>query len=245
MVQIPAGSFLMGSPDTEQDRFTQEGPQRTVSVSGFWMGRYEVTQAQWKAVMGGANPSYYQGAAYGNTDKRPVEQVSWNMAHTFVDTLNAYIGSTGQGSATMRLPSEAEWEYACRAGSTTRFYWGNDPLYTELNIYAWTYTNDLWRTHDVGTAGTTGHPNPWGLYDMSGNVAEMCEDDYHSSYIGAPSNGNPWLDSPRNTYRVYRTLAVFYGHYTPYVSYYRSAYRANYSLKATDTYDYLGFRLAR
>ncbi len=204
MVWIPAGSFLMGCAPGEQDSYSFESPQHAVTLAaGYWMGKYELTQAQWEAVMDGENPSYFQGASYGNTDKRPVEQISWNDAQTFITALNAYITDTDQGSATMRLPSEAQWEHACRAVTTDRFYWGADPDYTLIGTYAWYLDNSGSQTHDVGTAGTTGHPNAFGLYDMSGNVWEWCQDWYHDSYAGAPTDGSAW-ESPVGTERVGR-----------------------------------------
>ncbi|MBC7324568.1 MAG: formylglycine-generating enzyme family protein, partial [Moorella sp. (in: Bacteria)] len=125
MVLIPAGTFMMGSPNNEQDRSSNEGPQHQVTLTKpFYLGKYEVTQAQWKAVMG-SNPSYFRG------NNLPVEQVSWNDCQTFIQRLN----QLGQG--TFRLPTEAEWEYACRAGTTTRFYWGDDPNYSQIGQYAW------------------------------------------------------------------------------------------------------------
>jgi formylglycine-generating enzyme required for sulfatase activity len=139
------------------------------------MGKYEVTQAQWEAVTGN-NPSRYDG------DNRPVEQVSWNDIHE--DFLS-------QIDDDFRLPSESEWEYACRAGTETRFYWGDDHGYDDIGDYAIYYDNASGGTADVGTK----RPNSWGLYDMSGNVWEWCEDYYHDSYNGAPADGSAWNDN--------------------------------------------------
>ena len=169
MVLIPAGTFTMGSPSDEQDRDSDEGPQHQVTITkDFYMGKYEVTQTQWQAVMGN-NPSYFSGT------NNPVERVSWNDCQSFIGKLNAL------GLGTFRLPTEAEWEYACRAGTTTRFYWGNDPSYSEIGNYAWYGGNSGSKTHEVGQR----LPNDWGLYDMSGNVWEWCQDWYGSYPSGS------------------------------------------------------------
>ena len=99
-----------------------------------------------------------------------------------------------------RLPSEAEWEYACRAGTTSRFYWGDDSAYSQIGTYAWYFGNFDEHTHPVGTKA----PNAWGLYDMIGNVWEWCEDDSHADYTGAPTDGSAWIDSPRGAERTWR-----------------------------------------
>jgi formylglycine-generating enzyme required for sulfatase activity len=180
LVWVPAGSFQMGSPDSEQDwAVTQgakrewvepEGPVDTVELDGFWMGKYEVTQEQYEAVMG-KNPSNFKGA------KNPVEQVSWNDAADFCRKAS----QTGKG---FRLPTEAEWEYACRAGSRTRFCFGD--LDGSLGDYAWYDGNSGKQTHPVGEK----KPNAWGLYDMHGNAWEWCGDWYADRY-GAGSAKNP------------------------------------------------------
>lgn len=194
VVWCPAGSFLMGrSSSSELDSDASEDPQHLVTfAAGFWMGKYEVTQAQWVAVTG-SNPSYITGNL-----QCPVEQVSWTKINSaFLPAVNTYTGKT------FRLPSEAEWEYACRAGTSDRFYWGDDTTYTQIDTYAWYIENSGYTTHAVGTAGGTGHPNAWGLYDMSGNVWEWCQDWYHGGYSGAPSDGSAWV-SPAGTDRVIR-----------------------------------------
>jgi formylglycine-generating enzyme required for sulfatase activity len=183
MVWIPSGSFEMGSPNNEQDRDNDEGPVHEVNIGyGFWMGNYEVTQEQWEAVTGN-NPSNFDG------DNHPVEQVSWNDIH------EDFLSQIDDG---FRLPSESEWEYACRAGTETRFYWGDDPDNDEIGDYAWYDSNSNNQTHDVGQK----RPNAFGLYDMSGNVYEWCEDWYHNSYEGAPDDGSAWDDN--GSYRVLR-----------------------------------------
>jgi formylglycine-generating enzyme required for sulfatase activity len=153
-VSIPPGSFSMGSPDSEKDSYSDEGPVRSVQITkAFYMGRYEVTQDQYMAVMG-RNPSKCRG---GNL---PVETVSWEEAVAFCGKIGG------------RLPTEAEWEYACRAGSETQFCYGDDPNYTQLGEYAWYPGNSGSRTHAVGQK----KPNTFGLYDMHGNVYEWCSD---------------------------------------------------------------------
>jgi formylglycine-generating enzyme required for sulfatase activity len=160
LVLIPAGEFLMGSQDTEKDRGVDEGPQHKVRISkAFYMGTTEVTQAQWKAVMGN-NPSQFQG------DDLPVETVSWIDCQEFLKILSA------KGGKTYRLPTEAEWEYACRAGTTTRFNAGDEDK--ALNEVGWYPGNSESKTHPVGQK----KPNAWGLYDMHGNVLEWCQDWY-------------------------------------------------------------------
>ena len=191
MVWIPPGSFMQGRYSGEQGSFPYEDPQHLVTIAnGFWMGKYEVTQAQWEAVAGS------WGFWFDGLPDYPAESVSWDdITNTFLPGLN----SQTSGSP-WRLPSESEWEYACRAGTTTRYYWGDDPNYSQIGTYAWYYNNiNSNTTHTVGTR----QPNTWGLYDMSGNVYEWCEDSSHDNYIGAPSNGDAWL-SPTSSSRVVR-----------------------------------------
>jgi formylglycine-generating enzyme required for sulfatase activity len=234
---VPAGTFMMGRYPGEQDSFDGEDPQHQVTLPrNFYMGKYEVTKRQWQAVMG---TTPWAGLDYVlNDPDSPAVYVSWNDAQAFITTLNTHLANTGQGCAAFRLPSEAEWEYACRAGTTTRFYWGNDGgcldvginkgttdcFYwgndancTVINDYAWCFGNACGLYYDYeegsyicGTDEFYAHvvglklPNSFDLFDMSGNVWEWCEDDWHSSYTGAPTDGIAWVDSPRGRGRVCR-----------------------------------------
>jgi len=178
LVWVPAGSFQMGSPDSEQGRNDSEGPVHTVELDGFWMAKYEVTQEQYEAVMG-KNPSNFKGA------KNPVEMVSWNDATDFCRKLTDKVGRASSPAKSFRLPTEAEWEYACRAGSSTRFCFGDSD--NGLDEYAWYGGNSDNTTHPVGEK----KPNDWGLYAMHGNVWEWCGDWYGEKYYGSSDRKNP------------------------------------------------------
>ncbi len=227
MVWIPGGTFQMGRYPGEQDSWDSEDPQHSVTVPGFWMAKYELTKAQWQVVMGTTPWAGHDLVL--NDPASPAVYVSWDDAKAFITALNGLTGKT------FRLPSEAEWEYACRAGTTTRFYWGDDLSYTQIGNYAWYWGNRLsgLYAHEVGQK----LPNAWGLYDMSGNEWEWCEDDYHGNYTGAPSNGAAWVDSPRAVDRVVRG-GMWYG----YGNICRSAIHSSY-YPGNSYYD-LGFRLA-
>jgi len=135
LMHIPAGTFMMGRYAGEQDNYSYEDPQHSVTLSqDFYLGKYELTKRQWQAVMG-TTPWSGQDYVLDDLDS-PAVYVSWNDAQAFITALNTHITNTGQGAATFRLPTEAEWEYACRAGTTTRFYWGDDPSYTQISDYA-------------------------------------------------------------------------------------------------------------
>jgi formylglycine-generating enzyme required for sulfatase activity len=216
------------------DSYVYEDPRHLVTLAyGFWMGKYEVTQQQWIAVRG-AWPGTAPQSPYGVGSTHPAYYISWNDAKDFIASLNAHIAGSGQGPLTVRLPSEAEWEYACRGGTATRFYWGDDSGYTQIGTYAW-YSSNNSPSGSKAVGGKTG--NALGLFDMSGNVAEWCEDDYHGSYTGAPTDGSAWIDSPRASGRMARG-----GGASSSARHCRSAYRSN---DTTDRRVFeLGFRLA-
>ncbi|MBD1848292.1 formylglycine-generating enzyme family protein [Cyanobacteria bacterium FACHB-63] len=219
MVLIPGSTFLMGSPPDEIDRANDEVPQHTVTVPQFFMGRYPITQAQWRSVAGlpqvdrelDPEPSNFKG------ENCPVEQVSWDKAVEFCARLQEHT------ERPYRLPSEAEWEYACRTGTTTPFYFGKT-LTDELANY------DASVTYADGPAGeyrreTTpvdhfGIANAFGLSDMHGNVWEWCQDHWHGNYEGAPTDGSAWLTDNEDASRVLRG-----GSWYDYPQYCRSAYR--------------------
>ena len=223
MVNLPAGEFLMGSPDSDPDARSYEKPPHQVNVNSFAIGKYPVTQAQYQAVMG-TNPSEFK-----NNPQNPVEMVSWNDAQAFCQKLSQITGKT------YRLPTEAEWEYACRAGTTTRYYFGDDA--NQLGDYAWYDGNSQDKTHPVGQK----KPNAWGLYDMSGNVWEWCEDNWHDNYIGAPTDGSAWITNNNDNDYDYRILRG--GSWFGNPDGCRSACRSNHYRRDDDYGDFFGFRV--
>jgi len=204
IVAIPEGSFLMGSPETEEGHFYDESPQHQVTLESFFIGKYPVTQAQWQAVAAlplvktkfKLYPSNFKGAY------RPVEKVSWYDAVEFCARLSQKTGRQ------YRLPSEAEWEYACRAGTTTPFHFG-ETITPELANYDgnYTYGNGVQGEYREETTpvGSLGVANDFGLYDMHGNVWEWCADYWHPNYKGAPTDGSVWSYDYDDTNR-YRLL---------------------------------------
>ena len=177
MVFIRPGAFVLGSPTNEIGRLPDEGPQTSVTITrGFWVGQYEVTQAEYLAVAG-SNPSQFSGDL-----RRPVESVSWSDATNYCARLTQQEMAAGRipAGSCYRLPTEAEWEYAARAGSSTRFSQGEDLELTNLTNYAWFAGNSSVTTHPVGQK----LPNAWGLYDTEGNVWEWCSD-WKGPYSGA------------------------------------------------------------
>jgi formylglycine-generating enzyme required for sulfatase activity len=228
MVSLPAGEFLMGSPDSDSDAKSWEKPQHQVKVNSFAIGKYPVTQAQYEAVMG-TNPSHFENNSwFKNNPQNLVENVSWNDAQAFCQKLSQITGKT------YRLPTEAEWEYACRAGTTTRYYFGDDD--NQLGNYAWYSGNSDRTTHPVGQK----KPNGWGLYDMSGNVWEWCEDDCHNNYIGAPTDGSAWITNYQraNPFKIVRG-----GSWETLSRYCRSANRHDDYTRMIGHFGY-GFRVA-
>ncbi|MBW4500491.1 MAG: formylglycine-generating enzyme family protein [Scytonema hyalinum WJT4-NPBG1] len=205
MVLIPGGSFLMGSPEDEIGHDESESPQHLITIKPFCMGKYPVTQAQWKAVASfpqvnselDADPSEFKG------ENRPVEEVSWHDAVEFCDRLSSHT------KRPYRLPSEAEWEYACRAGTTTPFHFG-ETITTDLANYRGTDNEEYKWSGSYGQGpkgiyreettpvGSFGVANAFGLYDMHGNVWEWCADHWHENYEGAPTDGSAWLDDNDN-----------------------------------------------
>ena len=240
LVWIPSGSFMMGSDNGDDD----EKPVHQVVISNLYISKYEVTQAQWGQVMG-SNPSAFQNCA----SDCPVESVSWEDAQKFIQRLNQL-----SDSYAYRLPTEAEWEYACRAGTTGDYagaldsvawyannsgnnYFDADKLLatdrdTAAFLYRQQISNNANRPHPVGTKQANG----FGLFDMAGNVAEWCEDTYHGSYVGAPTDGAAWLTGGDRGLRVVRGGAWYF---SAQVS--RSASRSGYKSGELDSR--VGFRV--
>ncbi|WP_242492626.1 formylglycine-generating enzyme family protein [Methanolobus psychrotolerans] len=223
-VLIPDGEFYMGSDSTPIIAF--DDPLRKVTITNaFYMAECEVTQDQWETIMGN-NPSHFEG------DGLPVEQVSWYDAQEFIDKLNEI-----ENTDKYRLPTEAEWEYACRAGTTTDFSFTEEA--TDLDTYGWSddhgwcAINSNSTTHPVGWK----EPNAWGLYDMHGNVWEWVQDIWQDNYEGAPVDGSSWDEGEQNI-RVGRGGSWMDG---PNIC--KSAFRG--SLDADSTSNVLGFRLVK
>jgi formylglycine-generating enzyme required for sulfatase activity len=217
LIQLPAGQFMMGASPNDSKADDDEKPQHLVKLKAFAMGKYPITQAQYEAVMG-KKRSKFQG-----NPNNPVECVSWNDAQAFCKKLSEATGKK------YRLPSEAEWEYACRAGTTTRYYFGDDA--NQLGDYAWFTDNSRSKTHPVGQK----RPNGWGLYDMHGNVWEWCEDSWHKNYKGAPTDGSAWIQGG-NSFRILCGGGWYYSS-----RFCRSSFRDGYD--PDDGYDDFGFRV--
>jgi len=189
-VWIEPGTFMMGSPASEEGREEDEGPQHEVTISqGFYLGKYEITQGQWEAVM---DTTPWSGQDYVQEDaNNPAVYISWFDVHSFIHVLNE-----AAGDSLYRLPTEVEWEYACRAGTTTRWSFGNDE--NRLRDYAWYMDNARAIGEDYAHSAGTKLPNPWGLYDMHGNVYEWIQDWYGSYLTGSQIDPTgPAFDSHR------------------------------------------------
>ena len=267
LVEIPAGSFLMGSPASEEGHQADEGPQHEVKLESFWLGRTPITQAQWREVAQwkegprehwgrtlNPNPSRFMGdkgglfPAEANTDNRPVETVSWLDAMEFCSRLSQRSGRT------YTLPSESQWEYACRAGNTTPFHYG-ETLSAELVNYDgnYTYGKSPKGTYRQQTTPVDSFPaNAWGLHDMHGNVWEWCADHWHSSYAlglqAAPTDGSPWLDTieagkagKKEEWADEYSRVLRGGSWYYYPVGCRSAYRFSYP--PADAFSSIGFRV--
>jgi formylglycine-generating enzyme required for sulfatase activity len=264
LIEIPAGSFLMGSPPEEPGRSDDEGPQHEVKLASFFMSHTPITQAQWREVAGwqslpaerwgqdlNPDPSHFynrEGQAEGevrlfeaeaNTDNRPVENVSWLDAMEFCNRLSQRTGRT------YTLPSEAQWEYACRAGTTTPFHFG-DMISPELANYHgnYAYADGPKGIYREQTTPVRMFPaNAWGLHDMHGNVWEWCLDEWHESYEGAPTDGRAWGDAAEGekSKELVKTKLLRGGSWNDGPWDCRSAYR--YHSRPDDADFFVGFRV--
>ena len=218
LVRIPGGTFRMGSPSDEPGRGSGEEPLHPVGIANdFYMGMTEVTQAQWEAVMG-SWPDDPPNPPEGLGDNYPAYRISWNDIagpNGFLERLNTFLTTSGQAVAgkPLRLPSEAEWEYACRGGTQT----AHSHAATDHDAYMW-YAGNSTTTLGAKPVGQK-LPNPFGLYDMHGNLTEWCQDWHHDSYAEAPSDGSAW-ETPPGTTRVMRG-----GMWDSLADHSRSAYR--------------------
>ena len=223
LVKISGGVFTMGSPDREEGRFEAEGPVHQVQIQVFYLGRYPVTNEEYgrflKANPRVKEPEYWADRQF-NQPRQPVVGVSWEDAVRYAEW------------AGLRLPSEAEWEYACRAGSETRYYNGDGE--DDLDRAGWYGGNAGDKLHPVGEK----EPNAFGLYDMHGNVYEWVADDWHDNYKGSPNDGKAWTDKPKGSYRVVRGGSWFSSAQDC-----RSARRS--CLEPVFRNYFVGFRLAR
>ena len=227
LVLIPKGTFMMGSPESEKGRYENETQHEVTISKDYYLGVYEVTQAQYEKVIG-KNPSHFQGAIVGNENvDLPVENVSWHDAVEFCKKLSE-LPEEKKAGRVYRLPTEAEWEYACRAGSKTAYSFEDEEGL--LPEYGWFSRNSSNRTHTVGLL----EPNAWGLHDMHGNVWEWCSDWYEEYPKGAVSDPT---GPKEGSYRVLRG-----GCWNDEAAYCRSAFRIRHdpSYRHRD----LGFRLA-
>jgi formylglycine-generating enzyme required for sulfatase activity len=230
MVVMPSGEFIMGSPEDEERKSVDEGPRHTVTIGyRFAIGLYPVTFEEYDRFCMATQGKEPEDRGWGR-GRRPVINVSWEDAQKYVAWLSQATGMNGERG--YRLPSEAEWEYACRAGSTTRYSWGDSITPKHAN-----YTDSgLRRTSEVGAYAA----NPWGLCDMQGNVFEWVTDDWHDNYHGAPNDGSAWIDegSRHESGCVKRG-----GSWFNYLKECRCAYRSRDEIEYQGHYS--GFRIAR
>jgi formylglycine-generating enzyme required for sulfatase activity len=230
MTVVSAGSFMMGSPTSEQGHSANEAPQHTVTIPRpFAVGRFEVTFDEWDACAADGGCNRYKPSDEGwGRGRRPVINVSWDDAKAYAAWLSLKTGKS------YRLLSGAEYEYATRAGTQTAYYWGNDIGTNNANCHACGSQWDARQTAPVGSFP----PNGFGLYDMVGNVREWTEDCYHPTYIGAPINGSAWIEGADCSHRVVRA-----GSYLLAPAFLRSASR--YWFSPDYRLRYLGFRVVR
>jgi formylglycine-generating enzyme required for sulfatase activity len=227
MIMIPAGKFTMGSPENEADRATSEGPQHEVTIAEpFAVSKFEVTFEEWDACVAAAGCP--QTTDRWGREEMPVINVSWVDAKQYVGWLSRLTGKE------YRLLTEAEWEYAARAGTNTRYSWGDDPRVGNANCDG---CGSQWDLRQTAPAGSL-KPNAFGLYDMHGNVWEWVEDDWHENYDGAPTNGSAWLQGGEPSYRVVRG-----GSWRNESELVRAAVRFRRNINVR--FDTLGFRVAR
>jgi formylglycine-generating enzyme required for sulfatase activity len=235
LVFIQPGTFTMGSPTNEVDRSDWEGPQTVVTISrGYWIGKYAVTQGDYLAVMG-SNPSYFSTNNGSAEDlSLPVEMVTWFDATAYCTALTERERLAGRiaTNSVYRLPTEAEWEYACRAGTSTRFSYGDDPGYTSLGNYAWYLNSGYGGTHPVGQK----LPNRWGLYDVHGNVFEWCQDGWSNNLPGGIA-----IDPQSSPGPAY-VHVVRGGSFGSYNAWCRSAFRYYFDYSGFKDHD-VGFRV--
>lgn len=236
MVYIPEGNFEMGSPLEDVEASLEETPVHSVTVSGFYLSQYPITQVQWRTVASlprvhrhlKVNPSYFTG------DSLPVEQISWYDALEFCDRLSQYTGRL------YRLPSEAEWEYSCRAGSRAR-YWFGQIINSDLANYdahsGYGMDQDQLFLQKTTPVDYFKLKNPFGLGDLHGNVWEWCSDHWHPNYHGAPTDGSPWLSEHEEQLRIIRG-----GSWYDLPRFCRSACR--YALTPHRRVNNVGFRIA-
>lgn len=243
MIFIPSGKLEMGSPDSELQRIEYESPLHPVSIEAFFISKFPITQRQWKAIVSKSHLLEVRGLNIAQNldlepfnfkgEDLPVEQVSWSEAKLFCRLLSVHTGRE------YRLPTEAEWEYACRAGTKTPFYFG-ETITSNLANYdgGKTYREESKGEYRKYTTPVgTFPPNAFGIYDMHGNVWEWCEDDWHRNYTNAPNDGTAWIfNHQENLFKVIRG-----GSWRSKPNFCRSAFRNG--AEPGDKESYIGFRV--